>query len=310
MYGTTYHEFGIAHALIAAERDRMIEWYSPLNFSPRQEDIFNSRQPGTGQWLLDHALFRKWKSGINGRIWCRGMRTCSITFATPLLTNDGQPVPAKLCSCASLLILSYECAKSDSSIIVDNLRSELACDSIGVAVVYLNHKETDAHSPSKLLASLWRQLVFRKPISSLVHQLYEKHYEPRTRPSLVEDQAALCAVIADYSKVFILVDALDEYPEAQRDVFLRLLSTLGPGTNLLVTSRSHITIDHVTVFETLEIRAREVDIRRYLQEQMKSSRLSKHIRNSPDLRETIETTIVQRSDGMCVSTSTVGDLTK
>ncbi|KAJ6505275.1 ankyrin repeat-containing domain protein [Mycena sanguinolenta] len=158
------------------------------------------------------------------------------------------------------------------SIVVDHLRTELASNSIGVAVIYLNHKEVDAHSPSKLLASLWRQLVFRQPIGPNVHRLYEKHHEPRTRPSLHEDHAILHSIIADYSKVFILVDALDEYPEAQRDVLLHLLSTLGPGFNLLA---------------------------KYLEGQIvKSSRLSKHIRNSPDLREAIEAKIVQRSDGM------------
>ncbi|KAJ7674252.1 ankyrin repeat-containing domain protein [Mycena rosella] len=183
------------------------------------------------------------------------------------------------------------------SIVVDNLRKELADDVIGVAVIYLNHKETDAHSPSKLLASLWRQLVFRKPIWLTVHQLYEKHHEPRTRPSLDEDQVVLRSIIEEYSKVFILVDALDEYP--QRDILLQLLSTLGPSVNLLVTSRPHIAIDHITLFETLEIRAREFDIRKYLEEQiLKSPRLSKHIQASPDLREVIEAKIVQRSDGM------------
>ncbi|KAJ7118114.1 hypothetical protein C8R44DRAFT_189953, partial [Mycena epipterygia] len=251
----------------AAERDQIIEWYSPLNFFLRQADIFNSRQPGTGQWLLEHDAFKKWKDGSGNMIWCHGMPGAGKTVLV--------------------------------SIVVDNLRTELESQNVGVAATYLNHKETDAHSPSKLLASLWRQLVFRKPIWSTVYQLYEKHHEPRTRPSLDEDQAVLRHIIANYSKVFILVDALDEYPEVQRDDLLRLLSMLGPAVNLLVASRPHITIDHVTSFETLEIRAREADIRKYLEEQiLKSSRLSKHIRTSPDLREAIEAKIIQRSDGM------------
>ncbi|KAJ7087061.1 ankyrin repeat-containing domain protein [Mycena epipterygia] len=255
----SYHE--------SAERDRIIEWYSPLNFFLRQADIFNSRQPGTGQWLLEHDAFKKWKSGSGNMIWCRGMPGAGKTVLV--------------------------------SIVVDNLRTELESRNVGVAVIYLNHKETDAHSPSKLLASLWRQLVFRKPIWSAVHQLYEKHHEPHTRPSLDEDQAVLCSIIAEYSKVFIFVDALDEYPEMQRDVLLRLLSTLGPGVNLLVTFRPHVAMEHVTSFEPLEIQAREDDIQKYLEGQiLKSSRLSKHIQNSPDLREAIEAKIIQRSDGM------------
>ncbi|KAJ7080062.1 hypothetical protein C8R44DRAFT_908945, partial [Mycena epipterygia] len=250
-----------------AERDRIIEWYSPLNFFLRQADIFNSRQPGTGQWLLEHDLFKNWKWGTNNRIWLRGMPGAGKTVLV--------------------------------SIIVDNLRTQLETDNIGVAVIYLNHKESNAHSPSNLLVSLWRQLVLRKPIGSKVYELYAKHREPRTRPSPAEAHAVLCSVIREYSKVFILVDALDEYPEAQRDALLWHLSVLGPCVNLLVTSRPHIIINHITSFETLEIRAREVDIRKYLEGQiMKSPRLSKHIQNSPDLREAMEARIVQRSDGM------------
>ncbi|KAJ7088325.1 hypothetical protein C8R44DRAFT_531415, partial [Mycena epipterygia] len=245
----------------------IIEWYSPLNFFMRQADIFNSRQPGTGQWLLEHDLFKKWKSGANGRIWCRGMPGAGKTVLV--------------------------------SIVVDHLRTELESHNIGVAVIYLNHKETTGHSPSKLLASLWRQLVFMKPIWSALRQLYGKHREPRTRPSLDEDHAVLCSINAHYSKVFILVDALDEYPEEKRDVLLQHLRALGPSVNLLVTSRPHIAIDHVISFETLEVRALEVDIRKYVEGQiLRSPRLSKHIKHSPDLRETIEASIVQRSDGM------------
>ncbi|KAJ7076812.1 hypothetical protein C8R44DRAFT_585481, partial [Mycena epipterygia] len=244
-----------------AERDRIIEWYSPLNFFLRQADIFNSRQPGTGKWLLEDDIFKKWK------IWCYGMPGAGKTVLV--------------------------------SLIVDNLRTQPETDNIGMAVIYLNHKESDAHSPSNLLASLWRQLVLGRPIGSNVHELYEKHREPRTRPSLAEAHAVLCSVIQEYSKVFILVDALDEYPGAQRSILLQDLLHLDDNVKLLVTSRSHITINHITSFEMLEIRAREDDIRKYLESQItRSPRLSKHIQNSPDLREDIEARIVQRSHGM------------
>ncbi|KAJ7094770.1 hypothetical protein C8R44DRAFT_951374, partial [Mycena epipterygia] len=251
------------------ERDQIIEWYSPLNFFLRQADIFNNRQPGTGQWLLEHDLFKKWESGTTNRIWCCGMPGAGKTVLV--------------------------------SIVVDHLRTQPEAHNLGVAVIYLNHKETDTHSPSNLLASLWRQLVLRKPIGSDVHELYQKHREPRTRPTLYEAQTVLRSVIREYSNVFILIDALDEYPEAQRDDLLWRLSRLGPRINLLVTSRPHITINHITSFEMLEIRAREGDIRKYLEGRiLKSPRLSKHIENSPDLRETMEARIVQRSDGMCL----------
>ncbi|KAJ7762425.1 ankyrin repeat-containing domain protein [Mycena maculata] len=254
----------------SVERDTIIEWYSPLNFFLRQADIFSTRQPGTGIWLLEADSFEEWKSSTGGILWCQGMPGAGKTVLL--------------------------------SIVVDHLRTERDCDNIGVAAIYLNHKETDTHSPSKLVASIWRQLVFRKPIPSTLHKLYETHCEPRTRPSLDEDNVVLRSIISEYSKVFILVDALDEYPEHHRDVLLHHLSSLGPTVNLMLTSRPHITIHHVmpnSRLESVEIRATEDDVRKYLNGQIvKSFRLSNHIRNSPGLQDVIEEKIVQRSDGM------------
>jgi hypothetical protein len=186
-----------------------------------------------------------------------------------------------------------------SAIAVHHLRSDRD-PHIGVAAIYLNHMESDAHSPSELLKSLWRQLVLGKFISSAVQELYDEHYEPRTRSSIDEDHTVLCSIISEYSKVFILVDALDEYPTMERCLLLRYLSALGPAVNLMLTSRPHIELDDViSHFTTLEIRATENDIREYLYGQIrKCSLLSKHIRNSPDLQDAIENQIVERSDGM------------
>ncbi|KAJ6521464.1 hypothetical protein DFH09DRAFT_997607 [Mycena vulgaris] len=252
----------------STKRDKIIEWFSPLNFFLRQADIFSTRQPGTGEWLLRDELFKRWRSGEEKTMWCRGM------------PGAGRTVLA--------------------SIVVDDLRTNLDIQSTGVAVLYLSHKETEAQSPAHLFAGLWRQLVVDKPISSTVYSLYAKHHERRTRPSLEEIRDILCSTLSQSSNVFIVVDALDEYPEQQRDILLRGLSSLGSTVHLMLTSRPHITANHIfRTSETLEIRAKEEDIRRHLDAEIfRSSRLSKHIENQPNLREEIVTTIVRRSDGM------------
>ncbi|KAJ7481671.1 ankyrin repeat-containing domain protein [Mycena latifolia] len=254
----------------AAERAKIIDWFSPINFFLRQADISNTRQRGTGEWLLENRLFNHWKSRTGSTMWCRGM------------PGAGKTVLA--------------------SIVVDNLRATLESRSMRAAVIYLNYKETEAQSPSNLLAGLWRQLVFDRPISQAVHQLYAKHREQRTRPSLEEVDAILCSTISELSKVFIVVDALDEYPEQQRSILLGHLSSLTTGStvSLMLTSRPHININYVAeILQILEIRATEEDIRRYIDAAvLKSSRLSKHIENNSSLREEIEEIIVRRSDGM------------
>ncbi|KAJ7794721.1 ankyrin repeat-containing domain protein [Mycena olivaceomarginata] len=251
----------------AGMRDKIIGWYSPLNFFPRQSHILSTRQPGTGQWLLDDTQFRAWKSGTGNILWCHGMPGAGKTVLV--------------------------------STVVDYLQGGEDCN-IGVAVVYLSHKETDDQSPSMLLAGLWRQLVFGKPISSNLRDLYTKHHEKCTRPSLDDDHAVLRSAISGYSKVFLLVDALDEYPQRDQSTLLLCLSALGPTVNLMLTSRPHIQVDDIIPnTETLEIRAKEDDIRRYIRAQISPpSRLSKHVTRRPSLQEEIETAITQRSDGM------------
>ncbi|KAJ7453169.1 ankyrin repeat-containing domain protein [Mycena latifolia] len=254
--------------LTYTERAKIIEWFSPLSFFLQQADIFNTCQPGTGGWLLEHSLFKAWKSRTGNLIWCRGM------------PDAGKTVLA--------------------SIVIDDLRETLEGRSVGVAVIYLNHKETEAQSPSNLLAGLWPQLIFDKPISPTMHRLYVKHCEQRTRPSLEEIASIVSSTILELSSIFIVVDALDEYPEQQRSILLRHLSSLGSSVSLMLTSRPHINLNHVAEnFQILEIRAAEDDIRRYIDAAiLKSSRLSRHIENRPALRGEIEEIIVQRSDGM------------
>ncbi|KAJ7138001.1 hypothetical protein C8R44DRAFT_728174 [Mycena epipterygia] len=149
--------------LTFVECNEILEWFSLLNFFLRQADLFHTRQPGTGGWLLEDTLFKEWKSGQR-RCW----KDC--------------------------------------------------------ALVYLNHKETETQSPSNLLAGLWWQFVFRKSISIAIHSLYETHYEPCIQPLLEEIHAVLCTTVAEYSKVFVIVNALNEYPEEQRYSLLRCLS--------------------------------------------------------------------------------------
>jgi hypothetical protein len=170
----------------------------------------------------------------------------------------------------------------------------------GVAVIYLNHKEIEIPSPSSLLASLWRQLVFGRAISTQVQQLYQTHREPRTRPALTDFHQVLCSTIAEYSKVFLIVDALDEYPDRKRNILLKNLANLGTNVNLMLTSRHDISVSFENT-QSLEIRATAEDIRRYVNAQIDNSeRLMKHINARQELRQEIETLCVERSDGMWV----------
>lgn len=56
------------------EKQTILNWLSPLNFWTKQNDVFNRRQEGTGEWLLDHPSFNDWIEGMGETLWCPGIR--------------------------------------------------------------------------------------------------------------------------------------------------------------------------------------------------------------------------------------------
>jgi hypothetical protein len=136
-----------------------------------------------------------------------------------------------------------------------------------------------------------------------VKDLYNRHKTKRTRPSLDEISRSLQAVATLYSRVFIIIDALDECQVSHgcREKFLSEMFNLQTktGANLFTTSRF---IPEITEkFDEglrLEIRASNQDIQRYLDGYM--SQLPGYVLRSSDLQDEIKTNIIKAVDGMCV----------
>jgi hypothetical protein len=172
---------------------------------------------------------------------------------------------------------------------------------IGVACIYLNHKEVDNQTPSRLLAGLWRQLVHGRDLSSVAKDLYKQHQEKGTAPSLEEVVNVLRSSITELSKVYIINDAMDEYPEIQREILLQHLAEIGSNVNLMITSRPNISPEPSSFpnLERLDVQAAQEDIQAYINAQIKlSPRLSKHIQKKPVLREQIHAKITDTVAGM------------
>lgn len=139
-------------------------------------------------------------------------------------------------------------------------------------------------------------------LSEDVKSLYNQHSRERTRPSLPEYIRLLQAHIQRFSRVFIVVDALDECSEDNgvRDLFLAQLRYLLPNIRLLVTSRDITSLGHAFEDATrLEIRANEDDMRTYLQVRIEEQALLRsHIKDDPSLKDTIINTIINKANGM------------
>ena len=190
---------------------------------------------------LDNGCSNLWnlRTGMMGYRTRYGVQECvrSILlndnwFSVSLTTADQQVLQSN-----GRLIVDTGNIKS---IVVYHLQKIFKGDNVAVACIYCNYKEQIEQTVSNLVASLLKQIVQdRYGASDNVKSLYELHNHQSTRPTLDELTTALKSEIGAYSKVFIVIDALDEYPEDNgiRLNLLKALRSLVGTVNLMVTSR-------------------------------------------------------------------------
>ena len=133
-------------------------------------------------------------------------------------------------------------------------------------------------------------------ISGYVKAFYEHHRAQTTRPILDDLTEALKLEIGMYSKVFIVVDALDECEQNEaRAILLRTLRSLTAGNvQLMLTSRDLPSIaEHFQMTTCLDIRANDGDVRRYLEGRIATA--PQHLKR---LQGSVVSELIQNAGGM------------
>ncbi|KAH0538232.1 hypothetical protein FGG08_005151 [Glutinoglossum americanum] len=248
----------------------ILNWLTPIDYGPQQSDLIKRRQEGTGTWLLHTNKFNTWLNQRKKALYCSGIPGAGKTILT--------------------------------SIVIDHLCSKYRTDfSVGIAYLYCNFRQQHQQKPEDLLLSLLKQLAQKRmSVPESIKTLYEYHNRERTRPSFNEILEALESVAAQYSRVLIIVDALDECSvfDGGRQKFLSAIFNLQGiiGANIFATSRINDNI--AKLFEaalSLQIRARNEDVESYLDRQM--SLLQPDILDDA-LRGMIRGEVIRAVDGM------------
>jgi NACHT domain len=190
-----------------------------------------------------------------------------------------------------------------TSIIIDDLITRFHDNpTIGIAFVYCNFRSQHEQKAEDLLTSLLKQLAQGK--SSLpdgVRFIYNKYKDKPMRPSFEELSRTLHIVTTMYSRVFIIIDALDECQESNncRLKFLSELFNLQAKSKVSLFATSRFIGGVTEKFEgclSQEIRASDDDVRGYLDGHMSPRRA--FLRENLNLQEDIKTEIVKATKGM------------
>ena len=256
------------------EQQAILDWLIPVDYFPHQNDFLRQRQTGTGQWLLDSTRLKSWVEAKNQTLFCPGIPGAGKTILT--------------------------------SIVVEELSTRIQGDcSIAIAYIYCNFKRQNKQSLEHLLASLLKQVAQgRRYLPANVKSLYDWCKAEKTQPSVDDISTVLRSVAAGYSRVFILIDALDEC-QVNNGCLANLLShtsNLQSKCRVNSCATSRFIPDITEKFERdvrLEIRANKQDVQKYVEGHI--NELPRFVRRDQDLQQEISSKIVNAIDGIYVA---------
>ncbi|KAF3207592.1 hypothetical protein TWF191_000981 [Orbilia oligospora] len=254
------------------EKDlKILNWLTPINYGPQQSDYLAKRQNGSGQWFLDSPEFKNWLENVDDKktLFCPGIPGAGKTILT--------------------------------SIVINYLMTRVVQET-GIAYIYCNFKRRDEQKLGNLLLSILKQLAQSQPfLPDIISNLYREHSSRETRPQVSDISKALQLVASLYSRIFIVVDALDECVEGDLAEFLSEIFELQANfkTSLFATSRPIPEIKQF--FEEdktilLEIRAKNEDIEMHLNRRM--PQLPRFVKSNQELQNEIKSKIIQAANGM------------
>lgn len=259
------------------KRLNMLNWLSSDNPEAKYVNILNRREERTGQWFLETEEFRKWlhqechTPQDQRTLFCHGYEGAGKTFI--------------------------------SAIVIEELRRLLESnDTVRIAFFFCEFFQQP--TINRILSSLLKQLLQERTSQlSGLKSLYDALQKKQRCPTVDEILGLLDSAISPLSRVFVVVDALDEcrlsgrskdrFEEVLKKIFsLQKKHNLG----LLVTSRSIPVI--AEVFQDnpwMKIHAHEEDITRCLKSGLRGFRA---IRKKPNLQSEIISTITDSAKGM------------
>ncbi|XRM38322.1 hypothetical protein ABZX51_001753 [Aspergillus tubingensis] len=228
----TIEELQKVHSTVLSVEDKgILEWLSQYDFSKAQNDTQYHRSPGTGDWLLKSKEYVRWKDCPGSILWLHGVAGCGKSVMCSTIIEDIQ----RICIDGSNTRFAYW---------------------------YFQFNDPSSQRVENMLRTIIRQL-HSTPLDEPIRNLWSDYGTKGSNPSNTRLQETLEILLAaKKGKSFLILDALDECPEAvnrkERSLLLPLLTGLqkkySDKIHILVTSRPEPDIvDHLVECTALDI---------------------------------------------------------
>ncbi|KAJ5383019.1 hypothetical protein N7517_000930 [Penicillium concentricum] len=244
-----------------------LSWISTIDGSKRYIEVLRTRHADTGTWFINKEEIQKWRSNEKQLLYCPGIPGAGKTVL--------------------------------SSVVIEWLTKSFANDD-DIAATYIFFDFRRELSVFEILAALLRQLWQGSPGKSRTWSQPRPPREESMRLEWIQNQ--LEARVSEFTKTFIILDALDECSVTggtmrQSLDFLFSLQRKA-NVNILATSRFNEEIANLftTAGAALEIQANEDDIRAYIDH--RAAYFSPFVAKKPGLSTYIRDEIVKSSGGM------------
>ncbi|KAG9564180.1 hypothetical protein KCU71_g6183, partial [Aureobasidium melanogenum] len=272
------------------EHKELIRWISPISFHANHQDQLDKHIPGTGQWLLDHPEYKRWKSASSSSIFLlHGIPGCGKSIL------------------ASSVIEQY----------LDERKNNPVTEPFAYFYCADYENEKDRSQPQEILRSIVRQLTMSGRPRPEVHHILSSEFEQLQAKSKVEGVDMIRLRIEDCERLImnitvdnpitIVVDALDEILDSERYVLLSLFERIVANAQNLVkiflTSRSDCGIfDALPTASRLCIRSQDtrIDMDRFIRQLMGGPKGQGKLLKSQDLalQESLVQTLLKEAGEM------------
>lgn len=227
------------HDLLAREeREKILNWISSIRYWTRRDEL--GWMEGTGEWLLRHDIFLRWRDiDETAILWLNGIsESCdierpnhSLTHSLPLAVGSGK---STLASLALETLSKPDGVQRNTSIIF------FFCDK--------NTRSDELKNQNMIYRCLLKQLLRLHSDKSIPSRIFEEHEKKGRDGDLSEDESkrSILSFIKQNPTILIL-DALDEcdidvrtriiqdliFPLLSSESYVKIFVTSRPETDLI-----------------------------------------------------------------------------